>query len=223
MVKRLSESHKREMVESFVNGDDIKNISQRFNFSSQTITKQLKNKLGEEEFKKIRSKFSRKNKTNNKSANSQLNKNLGESIDINVKSLKMDETKEKHDELSIHNSFFEVIPLTEGVELNNQKDIASKAISDFELPEVVYILVDKKTELEPKMLKHYPDWSFMPQEDLERMTLEIYSDQKSARQSCSKDQKLIKIPNSQVFLITSKYLKARGITRIIFKDALLSI
>jgi len=211
------------MVESFVNGDDIKNISERFNFSSQTITKQLKNKLGEEEFKNIRSKFSRKNKTNNKSENSQLNKNLGESIDSNVKSFNMEETKEKHDEISIHNSFFEVIPLTEGVELNNQKDIASKAISDFELPEVVYILVDKKTELEPKMLKHYPDWSFMPQEDLERMTLEIYSDQKSARQSCSKYQKLIKIPNSQVLLIASKYLKARGISRIIFKDALLSI
>ena len=223
MPKRLSEFQKKDIVESFNDGLDIKQIAQTYNYSTQTIIKQIKNIIGEDQYKQIKFLNSKINKENNKSSKIEL-KELGqEEIDKSLKSTDIDKTREIHNETSNSGAFFEVIPLTEGVEFTNQKDIASIPISDIELPEVVYILVDKKTELQPKMLKDLPDWRFMPQEDLERMTLEIYSDQKKARQICSKDQKLIKIPNSQVLLITSKYLKARGISRIIFKDSLLSI
>ena len=63
----------------------------------------------------------------------------------------------------------------------------------------------------------------LPDEDLERKTLEIFSDQRIAKSKCNKNQKLIKIPNSKVFLIASKSLKSRGISRIIFYDNLLSL
>ena len=223
MPKRLSEFQKKDIVESFNDGLDIKQIAQTYDFSTQTIIKQIKNIIGEDQYKQIKVLNSKINKENNKSSKIQLKEFGQEKIDKSLKSPEIDKTREIHNETSNSGAFFEVIPLTEGVEFNNQKDIASIPISDIELPEVVYILVDKKTELQPKMLKDLPCWGFMPKEDLERMTLEIYSDQKKARQICSKDQKLIKIPNSQVLLITSKYLKARGISRIIFKDSLLSI
>ena len=222
MPKRLSEFQKKDIVQAFVNGLDIKEIAMSYNFSTQTIIKQIKNIIGNEEFKNVKASNS-KEKKRNKSSDLKRNE-VGEGFNLNgLKAANIKQGQDTYKETSNSGDFFEVIPLTEDVELNNQKDMASIPISDIELPEVVYILVDKKTELEPKMLKEFPDWSFLPQEDLERMTLIIYSDKKKARQLCSKDQKLIKIPNSQVLLITSKHLEARGISRIIFKDLLISI
>ena len=63
----------------------------------------------------------------------------------------------------------------------------------------------------------------MPEEDLKRVTLEIYADQKNAKKCCSKNEKTIKIPNSKVFIIASKLLKSKGITRVIFNDLLFSL
>ena len=224
MAKRLSELQKRNIVESFTNGLDIKQIAKSYDFTTQTIKKQIKNIIGEDQFKHLKVLNSKKTKeNNNKSLDSKLNE-FEKSLSLrNMKLENIEESNYSSNESTNSGPFFEVIPLTEGVELNNQKEKASIPIADMELPQIVYILVDKRTELEPKKLRNYPDWSFMPQEDLERMTLEIYSDQKIARRICAKDQKIIKIPNSKVFLIASKYLKARGISRIIFNDSLIAI
>ena len=58
------------------------------------------------------------------------------------------------------NLFFEVIPLTEGVDLNTQKDLTSVPIQDINF-QIVYMIVDKKIELETKLLKEFADWSFL--------------------------------------------------------------
>ena len=84
------------------------------------------------------------------------------------------------------------------------------------------MLVDNKIELTPKLLKDYPEWSFLPETDLSRKTIQIFSDPKEARKYCSKNQKAIKIPNSNVFLLVKDSLKKKGISRIIFNDSLLS-
>ena len=223
MAKRLTELQKKDIIKSFVNGMEIKEISKIYNYSSQTISKQIKNILGEDEFKNLKLINSRRNKDKKYIIDSNFKEIEVSSKDKNSEVEDLAQTQQKSNENSNPNSFFEVIPLIEGVDLSNQKDITSIPISDIELPEVVYILVDKKIELEPKKLKDFPEWSFMPEEDLERMTLKIYSDQKNAKRTCSKDQKLIKIPDSNVFSIASKHLKAKGISRIIFEDTLLSI
>ncbi len=111
----------------------------------------------------------------------------------------------------------------DGIELNKQKDLASEPLIEAKLPEVVYMLVDKNIELIPKMLKDYPQWSFLPQQDLNRMSLEIFDDHKYAKKLCTKNQKLIKVPNPNVFLIASNSLKSKGITRIIFNNLLLAL
>ena len=38
------------------------------------------------------------------------------------------------------------------------------------------MLVDKKIELEIKVLKDFPEWEFLPQDDLNRKTIEIFFD-----------------------------------------------
>ena len=85
------------------------------------------------------------------------------------------------------------------------------------------MLVDKKIELIPKSLGDYPQWRFLPEEDLNRKTIEIFSDIKNAKRDCKKDEKVIKVPNPNIFNLVAPILIAKGITRIIIEDNLISL
>jgi len=138
--------------------------------------------------------------------------------------LVIEDTLDKSSEVDhFEEKFIEVMPIVDGIELNNQKDLASEPLIEAKLPDIVYMLVDKNIELLPKMLKEYPEWSFLPQQDLNRMSLEIFDDHKYAKKLCTKNQKLIKVPNPDVFLKATSSLKSKGITRIIFNNLLLAL
>ena len=85
------------------------------------------------------------------------------------------------------------------------------------------MVVDKNIELEIKLLKDYPNWEFLPNEDLNRKTIEIFFDLKIAKRSCKKEQKVIKVPNTNVFKIVSPILISRGISRIVSEEKLIAI
>ena len=85
------------------------------------------------------------------------------------------------------------------------------------------MIVDKKIELETKFLRDYPDWQFLSQEELNRKTIEIHFDLKIAKRICNKDQKVIKVPNPDVFRIVAPILISRGISRIISSKNLISL
>jgi hypothetical protein len=85
------------------------------------------------------------------------------------------------------------------------------------------MIVNKNIELEVKLLKDYPDWEFLPNEDLKRKTIEIYYDLKTAKRDCMKEQKVIKVPNTDVFRIVSPILISRGITRIVSAEKLIAL
>ena len=111
----------------------------------------------------------------------------------------------------------------DGVNLDKQKELSSVPISDIDFPKIVYMIVDKKIELEIKFLKDYPDWEFLPAEDLNRKTIEIYFDLKVAKRACNKEQRVIKVPNTDVFRITAPILLSRGISRIVSDDKLIAL
>ena len=207
-----------------MSGLGINEISLKYDFTKNTIIKQLKKILGEEKFKKIKI-----NNTNKKKFDVKKN------IDV-IDDFKKDEISESDEIIenindsdfsninnSIEQVFFEVPPLSTEINTSEQKELTSEPLKDAKFPSVVYMLVDKKIELSPRLLKDYPDWSYMPKEDLERMTLEVFDDQRKAKKNCAKNQKLIKVPNPNVFLLASKSLKSKGISRIIFNNLLLAL
>ena len=102
-------------------------------------------------------------------------------------------------------------------------DLSSVPIADIEFPKIVYMVVDKKIELEIKYLKEYPDWQFLSQEELNRKTIEIFFDLKNAKRYCNKEQKVIKVPNTEVFKIVAPLLVSRGISRIVSADKLIAL
>ena len=85
------------------------------------------------------------------------------------------------------------------------------------------MVVDKNIELDIKYLKDFPQWQFLPDKDLKRKTIEIFADLKNAKIACNKDQKVIKVPNTNVFKIVAPILLARGISRIIKENQLIKI
>ena len=212
MPKRVSIQLKQDFVSSFLRGTSIEEISNLYKFSSQTIIKNLKSSLGEVEFKKTKlnnQKINNLNKTdsNRKIFNPSIN-------DLNHKS--------NYEELD-NNSFIEILPILTDVNFKDQKEITSRPILNYKFPCTVYMLINKTIELEIKTLRDYPEWSFLPEKDLNRMCLEIFDDHNYAKKLCSKNQKLIKIPNPNVFCIASDLLKSKGITRIIFNKLLLAL
>ena len=74
-----------------------------------------------------------------------------------------------------------------------------------------------------KQLKNFPEWQFLSLDDLERNTITIYFDLKIAKRSCNRDQKVIKVPNTNVFKIVAPILISKGISRIVTEDTLISL
>ena len=234
MPRKVNEFQKKEILDLFIKGNCIKDISKIYNFTISTITKQLKNMVGEEEFIKLKN----SNLQVNYSSNKKVKKNNKiKSIESNIvaennnfsKDTKSDKEISKFDELSNQEKlsedslFVEITPLDYEIENSKQKDLSSISLSEFDFPKIVYMIVDQKIELEIKFLKDYPEWNFLSQEDLNRKTIKIYSDFKSAKSECNKEQKVIKVPNTDVFKIVSPLLISRGISRIVSSDQLIAL
>jgi len=85
------------------------------------------------------------------------------------------------------------------------------------------MIVDKKVELELKLISDLPEWSFLPSNELERNAILLFTNQRSAKRSCSRNQRVIKIPNTNIFKLSKSYLISKGITRLILEDSIIAI
>jgi len=120
-------------------------------------------------------------------------------------------------------SFFEIAPIDYEIDNAPRKELSSVPLSEVDFPRIVYMVVDKKIELEIKQLKDFPEWQFLPQDDLSRKTIEIFFDLNLAKRSCNKEQKVLKVPNTDVFRIASPVLIAKGISRIVCAENLIAL
>ena len=224
MPKKVSASQKKDFLRLFRNGKDIKEIANIYKFSINTITLKLKSQLDNEEFKEIKLNNLKKSIKDSQKNNKNKSKDYKNNYPKDRSSLiNKDITKSSEIVVNDNDAFYEIVPINGEFDFEKRKEFTTEPLVNIKFPETLFMLVDKNIELTPKMLKDYPQWSFMPEEDLKRMTIEIFDDQKYAKKICSKNQKLIKVPNPDVFLLVAKSLKNKGISRIIFNDLLLSI
>ena len=225
MAKRLSENQKEKILIKFREGYSIELLAKEFNCTKLTISRNLKKHISDHEFQSLNTQNIEKKKISTKN-----NDNL---IDPQVKNYSnQDLYGEKAADKGISNlnlkdydfsPFTEIVPLNEEIENLPRKDFSSVPISEISFPKVVYMVVDKKIELEVKKLKDYPEWHFLSENELERKTIEIHIELKDAKRSCNKEQKVIKVPNTKVFEIAAPILISRGISRIISDHKLISL
>ena len=225
MGKRLSEKQKQEIVKYFIDGLKIDEISKKFDCTNLTISRNLKKSLGDQRFLELKSLNIQGANFDNKKINLNISVNRKNNQEDNSKNKFNDEkqNKKNQDQTFYGDEFVEITPLNFEIENTTRKDISSVPISEVELPSIVYMVVDKKIELETKFLKDFPDWQFLPRVDLNRKTIEIYFDLKNAKRYCNKDQKVIKVPNTNVFKIVAPILLSKGISRIVSPYKLIAL
>ena len=223
MPKRLSDTQKKEIIKGFLNGESIDNLSENFGYTKLTISRNIKKSIGSELFNNLNKnlKSSKEVNLNKDNVNTNYsnkekplaNKNISEGADNQVF---------PEDSLLQDTSFIEIPPLDFQIDVESRKEVSSIPIDEITLPKVVFMIVDKKIELETKLLKDYPEWQFLPEKDLNSKTIEIYSELKDAKRDCKKDQKVIKIPNTNVFKKVSKIMIAKGISKLISDKQLIA-
>jgi len=222
LAKRLSEKQKEEIKINFLDNQSVEILSEKFNCTKTTIIRNLKKSLGEKKYKEI---LNRLNEPFDIEGENLLENDNKQTFEENIIK-KTEDTSigiSNEDKISPFESFIEITPLDHDFEDVSQKDISSIPLSEIKLPNMVFLIVKKEIELETKYLKDYPEWQFLPQNDLKRKTIEIHFDLKTAKRMCNKDQKVIKVPNTDVFRIVAPILMSRGISRIVTAENLISI
>lgn len=227
MAKRLTEKQRKEITLLFKSGRTIEFISKEFNFSKLTIIRNIKKELGDKIYKdsiKDNKKFNKKIFNESKLNHMELGDD-SELKPLNNNFLKNPNLHDKRDEANLFSftEFVEISPLNLEIENTPRKELSSISIEEIEFPDIVYMIVDKNIELEIKFLGDYPEWDFLPKDDLRRKTIEIYFDLKTVKRVCSKEQKVIKVPNPDVFRIVSSILIAKGISRIVSPGKLIAL
>ncbi len=225
LAKRLTEKQKKDITLLFKSGRTIESISKEFNFSKLTITRNIKKELGDKIYKES---INNNKKLNKKNCNENKLNKLENHLDLessNNDFFNGPDLYKKQDEADLFplTEFVEISPLNLEIENAPRKELSSIPIEEIQFPNVVYMVVDKNIELEIKLLKDYPEWEFLPNEDLKRKAIEIYFDLKTAKRACGKEQKVIKVPNTDVFRIVSPSLISRGISRIVSPGKLIAL
>ena len=206
MPKKLLKKEIERIINGFLNGKNIEELAKEHNCTKITINRHLKKNIDEKKYKLTILQNNKKKEIigdENREPSADNSENFVNSFP----------------ELS----FVEIVPLDYEIDNIPRKDLSSIPISKVDFPKVVYMLIDKKIELETKYLKEYPDWQFLPQEELNRKTIQIFIDLKVAKRFCNANQKVLKVPNSDVFRIVAPFLLEKGISRIISEDKLISL
>ena len=225
LPKRLTEKQKEDILKSFKLGMAIDVLSQKYACTKSTIIRNLKKNLSELEFQNLFNKnksLKGKPKTKNNQTNDiqktnfdngDLNKDSNNNKVLNITASNFDPI----------DSFFEIPPIDYTIDNSSRKELSSISLSEVDFPKVVYMIVDKKIELEIKFLKDFPEWDFLPHDHLNRKTIEIFFDLNLAKRSCKKDQKVLKVPNTDVFRIAAPILISKGISRIVCPENLIAL
>ena len=219
MARRLTEAQKLQILQGFREGKSSSVLAQIFDCSANTVVRTIKNKISADEYLSLKQPKGKDNFLNDKTQKIS-SENPGFRDDrLPEKSISIDD-----DDVNQASVFKEVIPLVTdfGFEDRQQKVNCQDLLPGL-LPETVYILVDKKIELERTSLSDLPDWDFLPDEEKERKVIPLFVNQREAKRSCSRSQRVIKIPDTSIFITTKSFLLAKGISRLVLEDSLIAL
>ena len=229
--KRLTKDQKAEILKAFKAGDDTNFLAEKYRCTSSTINRTVKTLLSESEYIQLKQKRSKNSNKKEKNKDQGITLVLDKDLDNSDHDIKnnfseqlfTDNQSNKNSEID-ENNFELIAPLISDFDFNKDKQRSDFEVLHYEsLPESVYMIVDKKVELDLQLISDLPEWSFLPKNELERNAILLFSNQRSAKRSCSRNQKVIKIPNTSIFKLSKPYLISKGITRLILEDSIIAL
>jgi transposase-like protein len=97
-------------------------------------------------------------------------------------------------------------------------------LSQATLPRTCYIVIDKFAELIVRPLKDFAELGQIPGEEIQQRTLPIFDNHRVAKRfSNQRTQRVIKVPDSQVFYKTIQHLRSKGIARLLVDGNIYSL
>jgi len=98
-----------------------------------------------------------------------------------------------------------------------------RPLAEATLPASAYMLMEKTVELQARPLSDFPELGALDPEELQLQALVVYLNPRQAKRQCGRSQRVIKIPDLQVFQRTSRFLVAQGISRVLIEGSLYSL
>ena len=121
------------------------------------------------------------------------------------------------------NVFHEIAVLPVDLPQVTTQQVICRPFASELLPDSVYMLVDKTVELDPRPLSEFPELGLSDPSEQQRQALCLYASPRAAKRQCGRSQRVIKVPDTQVFEQTSSYLLARGITHLVVEGSLFAL
>lgn len=245
---RLTDSQKQELLTRYRHGESSSALAMAFGCSANTVSRTVRSLLSPEEYSDLKSSRVRgsavksdsvasdsveldadSEQTNEKPVNE-------EPVDDSASALALDDADDfgadEPDDLSEEEpsgafsggeEFHEVAVLPVDLPQVNTQQVQCLPLEAGVLPDSVYMLVDKTVELDPRPLSEFPELGVADPDDQDRQALCLFTSPRTAKRQCGRSQRVIKVPDTQVFTITTRHLVARGITRLLVEGSLYAL
>ena len=237
---RLNDSHKQEIVERYRAGDTSAQIAAAYGCSTNTVSRTVRSLLSPEEYAELKAQRSAKNsglassvpeietaevsrpenpQTSLEDSGIGVPSSKGEGEDFSSADLNDNETFNTDDE----NVFHEIAVLPVDLPQVTTQQVICRPFASELLPDSVYMLVDKTVELDPRPLSEFPELGLSDPSEQQRQALCLFASPRAAKRQCGRNQRVIKVPHTQVFEQTTSYLLARGITHLVVEGSLFAL
>ena len=237
---RLNDSHKQEIVERYRAGDTSAQIAAAYGCSTNTVSRTVRSLLSPAEYAELKAQRSAKSsglessvpeietaevsplenpQTSLENSRTEAASSKEEGGNFGGADLNDDETFNTDDESVFHE--IAVLPV-DLPQVTTQHVICRPFASEL-LPDSVYMLVDKTVELDPRPLSEFPELGLSDPSEQQRQALCLYASPRAAKRQCGRSQRVIKVPDTQVFEQTTSYLLARGITHLVVEGSLFAL
>ncbi|MBW4657572.1 MAG: hypothetical protein KME15_02765 [Drouetiella hepatica Uher 2000/2452] len=109
------------------------------------------------------------------------------------------------------------------MQVRGDRKIQVMPLSEANIPRTCYVVVDRASELITRPLKDFAELGQIPAEEIQEKTLPIFDNHRIAKRFLRRMQRVVKVPDGQIFKKVSPYLQAKGITRLLIDGQIYSI
>ena len=244
--RRLSDTDKQELVGRYKSGESTAALAEAFGCSPNTVTRTVKALLPPEAYSALKASrlrtpaaVSAQDPAEEEPVDSQATdvEEMQALTDAAESALALDDADDFGDSSADEDDgasddeadaaqpdpFLELVPLAHAGLSDASDHVDPTPLNADVLPATAYMLVDKVVELDPRPLKEFPDLGTISADEQERQGLYLFASPRSAKRQCSRNQRVIKVPDTGVFMRTSQFLLARGITRLVLDGTLIAL
>lgn len=240
---RLTDSQKQELLTRYRQGESSAALADAFGCSANTVSRTVRSLLSAEEYSDLKASRARGSAVKPEPVSSEpvgsdvvAAQATDEPVDDSASALALDDADDfgadEPDDFSEEEpsgafaggeEFHEVAVLPLDLPQVNTQQLHCLPFEAGVLPDSVYMLVDKTVELDPRPLSEFPELGVAGPEELDHQALCLFTSPRTAKRQCGRSQRVIKVPDTQVFAITTRYLVARGITRLLVEGSLYAL